>query len=259
METGCSPHHATGSPDRPQLGTVGPARDRVGAPRTAAERARRLRRPIISTDDPAASRQFVDDFRPEDDLIDAARQRGEEIGVACVSPATGATLQWLAELIGARAVAEVGTGAGVSGLWLLRGMLDDGVLTTVDEETENTRAARQTFNEAGVPTQRVRLITGRPLDVLSRLADAAYDLVFFDGNPQESSRYLEEALRLLRPGGLVVFDDALAGGRVADPAQRDPATIAVRTLVNDTREDERIRPLLLPIGDGMLVARKLDA
>ena len=149
------------------------------------------------------------------------------------SPATGATLQWLATLIGARAVAEVGTGAGVSGLWLLRGMTDDGVLTTVDEETENTRAARQTFTEAGVPTQRVRLITGRPLDVLSRLADAAYDLVFFDGNPQESSRYLEEALRLLRPGGLVVFDDALAGGRVADPAQRDPATIAVRTLVND--------------------------
>lgn len=167
-------------------------------------------------------------------------------------------MQWLAQLIGARAVAEVGTGAGVSGLWLLRGMVDDGVLTTVDEETENTRAARQTFSEAGVPTQRVRLITGRPLDVLSRLADAAYDLVFFDGNPQESSRYLEEALRLLRPGGLAVFDDALAGGRISDPAQRDPATIAVRTLVNDTRDDERIRPLLLPVGEGLLVTQKLD-
>jgi len=139
----------------------------------------------------------------------------------------------------------------------LRGMTDDGVLTSVDEETENSRAARQTFNDAGVPTQRVRLITGRVLDVLSRLADAGYDLVFFDGNPQESSRYLEEALRLLRPGGLVVFNDVLAGGRVADPAQRDPATIAVRTLINDTREDERIRPLLIPVGDGLLVAQRL--
>lgn len=174
-----------------------------------------------------------------------------------MAPATGATLQWLAQLIGARAVAEVGTGAGVSGLWLLRGMAGDGILTTVDEETENTRSARQTFSEAGVPTQRVRLITGRPLDVLSRLADAAYDLVFFDGNPQESSRYLEEAVRLLRPGGLAVFDDALAGGRIPDPAQRDPATIALRTLINNTRDDERIRPLLLPVGEGLLVAQKL--
>jgi predicted O-methyltransferase YrrM len=137
-------------------------------------------------------------------------------------------------------------------------MTADGVLTSVDEETENTRAARQTFTEAGIPTQRTRLITGRPLDVLSRLADAAYDLVFFDGNPQESTRYLEESLRLLRAGGLVVFDGALAGGKVADPAQRDPATIAIRGLVNEARENERIRPLLLPVGDGLLVAQKLD-
>lgn len=174
-----------------------------------------------------------------------------------MSPATGATLHWLAQLIGARAVAEVGTGAGVSGLWLLRGMTPDGVLTTVDEEAENTRVARQTFAEAGVPTQRVRLITGHPVEVLSRLADGAYDVVFFDANPQESSRYFEEGLRLLRPGGLVVFNGALLGGRVADPAQRDAATIAVRALVNDSREDERVRPLLVPVGDGVLVAQKI--
>lgn len=225
-------------------------------PRWAAQR---WRRPTISTDDTAASRLYVDDYHPEDDLLLAARQRGEEIGVSSVAPATGATLQWLAQLIGARAVAEVGTGAGVSGLWLLRGMTGDGILTTVDEEAENTRSARQTFAEAGIPTQRVRLITGRPVDVLSRLADAAYDLVFFDGNPLESSRYFNEALRLLRPGGLAVFDDALLSGRVADPAQRDPATIAIRTLINDSREDERIRPLLLPVGDGMLVVQKGQA
>ncbi|MEO8107599.1 MAG: O-methyltransferase [Actinomycetes bacterium] len=177
--------------------------------------------------------------------------------MSSVSPATGATLRWLAELIGARAVAEVGTGAGVSGLWLLRGMAPDGVLTTVDEEAENTRAARQTFTEAGVPTQRVRLITGHPVEVLSRLADGAYDTVFFDANPQESARYFDEGLRLLRSGGLLIFNGALLNGRVADPAQRDAATIAIRTLVNDTRDDERIRPLLLPVGDGVLVAQKL--
>ena len=190
-------------------------------------------------------------------MLEAARRRGDEIGVTSVSPATGATLRWLTELIGARAVAEVGTGAGVSGLWLLRGMTPDGVLTTVDEEAENTRAARQTFAEAGIPTQRVRLITGHPVEVLSRLADGAYDLVFFDGTAQQSSRYFDEGLRLLRAGGLMAFNGALLGGRVADPAQRDAATIAIRTLVNETRDDERIRPLLMPVGDGVLLAQKL--
>jgi len=213
-------------------------------------------RSVIGIDEVDANRLFVDGFRPEDDQLDAARGRGDEIGAHSVSPATGATLCWLAELINARAVAEVGTGAGVSGLWLLRGMVPDGVLTTVDDEAENTRAARQTFADAGVPPQRVRLITGHPTEVLSRLADSAYDLVFFDGNPQESSRYFDEGLRLLRAGGLMVFNGALLGGRVADPSQRDAATIAIRTLVNETRDDERIRPLLVPVGDGVLVAQK---
>lgn len=213
----------------------------------------------ISTDAAAAIQQFVDDFLAEDELLDAARQRGSEIGVQSVAPSTGATLRWLAELIAARTVAEVGTGAGVSGLWLLRGMTADGVLTSVDAEAENTRAARQTFGEAGVASQRVRLITGRPLDVLSRLADEGYDLVFLDGDPQEAEAAYAEALRLLRPGGLVVLAGVLADGKVADPAQRDATTIALRTLVAAIREDERVRPVLLPSGGGLLAAQKRDA
>jgi predicted O-methyltransferase YrrM len=215
------------------------------------------RRPTISTD-PNAVGQFVDEYRPEDEVLTAARQRGDEIGARSVAPATGATLQWLAETVQARAVAEVGTGAGVSGLWLLRGMTNDGVLTTVDDEAENTRAARQTFAEAGIPTQRTRLITGMPIEVFSRLADTAYDLVFLDGEPREASRYLEESLRLLRPGGLVVIDHVLAEARVPDPAQRDAVTVAMRTLLSDVSENERLRPLLLPVGDGLLVAQKVS-
>ena len=199
--------------------------------------------------------QFVDEFRPEDEVLSAARQRGDEIGARSVVPATGAALQWLAETIQARTVAEVGTGAGVSGLWLLRGMTSDGVLTTVDDEAENTRAARQTFAEAGIATQRARLITGRPLEVFSRLADAAYDMVFLDGEPHEVSRCLEESLRLLRPGGLVVVDHVLAEARVPDPAQRDAVTIAMRTLLTEVAANEGLRPLLLPVGDGLLVAQ----
>lgn len=168
-------------------------------------------------------------------------------------------LRWLAELIGAKTVAEVGTGAGVSGLWLLRGMAADGVLTSVDAEAENTRAARATFTAAGVVSQRVRLITGRPLDVLSRLADGAYDLVFLDGDPQEAETAYTESLRLLRPAGLVVLTGVLGDGKVADPAQRDATTIALRTMVSAIRDDERVRPVLLPIGGGLLAAQKLAA
>jgi len=136
-------------------------------------------------------------------------------------------------------------------------MTGDGVLTTVDEEAENTRAARQTFAEAGIATQRARLITGRPIEVFSRLADTAYDLVFLDGEPREASRYLEESLRLLRPGGLVVVDHVLAEARVPDPSQRDAVTVAMRTLLSEAGANEQLRPLLLPVGDGLLVAQKM--
>ena len=96
-------------------------------------------------------------------------------------------------------------------------MRPDGVLTTIDVEPEHHRAARETLTEAGIPTNRVRLISGRALDVLPRLTDAAYDLVFCDADKKEYAGYLEQALRLLRPGGTVVFDNALWHDRVADP------------------------------------------
>ena len=99
-------------------------------------------------------------------------------------------------------------------------------------------------------------IEGDNLDVLPRLTDGAYDLVFCDADKREYPGYLEQALRLLRPGGVVAFDNALWHDRVADPAQRDPETIAVRELGRRVRESEDLVHLLLPVGDGLLVARK---
>lgn len=210
----------------------------------------------ISSDD--ATRAFLDEYHAEDEHLEAARGRAGEIGLTAVAPSTGAVLRWLCQLTGARTVAEIGSGAGVSGLWMLGGMVADGVLTTVDEDSESTRAARLAFGEAGIPTQRVRLIAGQPLDVLPRLADEAYDVVFFNGDVREYAQYLEEALRLLRPQGIAVFEHALAGGKVPDPAQRDAATVAARLLVTAASQDDRIHPLLLPAGDGLLVAQKRD-
>jgi predicted O-methyltransferase YrrM len=159
-------------------------------------------------------------------------------------------------LVNAKAVVEVGTGAGVSGLWLLGGMRPDGVLTTVDTEPEHQRAARQAFTEADVPSSRYRLINGAAGEVLPRLTDGAYDLVFIDADKTGYSDYVEQAVRLLRSGGVLAFDNALWHDRVADPGSRDAETVALRELGKAMRDDPRLIPALIPVGDGLLVASK---
>ncbi|MGA8847842.1 MAG: O-methyltransferase [Nocardioides sp.] len=199
---------------------------------------------------------YAETFVTEDDLIAAARARAAEVGVVPIGSGAGAALQFVASLLEARAVVEIGTGTGVSGLWLLRGMRPDGVLTTVDVEAEHQRLARETFADAGIAPQRVRTIAGAGLDVLPRLTDAHYDIVFADGDKSEYSAYLAEALRLLRPGGVVIFDNALWHDRVADPSQRDAETAAIRDVGRQVLEHDGLVPLLLPVGDGLLLAKK---
>lgn len=208
---------------------------------------------VISGQSPATW-AFTEAFVTEGEVLERARWRAEELGCVPVSPGVGATLRLLAAALGARSVVEIGTGAGVSALWLLQGMPADGVLTTIDVEPEHQRAAREAFAEAGVPSNRARVITGRALDVLPRLTDGAYDLVLADAAKLEYGDYLEQALRLLRPGGLVAFDNALWHDKVADPAQRDASTTAIRELGKRVRDDERLVPALLPCGDGLLAA-----
>lgn len=204
-----------------------------------------------------AAAAYAEDFLPEDEPLLTARRNAAEVGGASpVSPATGAMLRFVAAAISARAVVEIGTGCGTSGIWLLRGMRQDGVLTSVDVEPEHQRLARQAFGQAGFAANRCRLISGKAADVLPRLTDGGYDLVFCDADKQEYPEYLTAALRLLRPGGVVAFDNALWGGQVADPARNDPETTAIRQLCEQVREDERLAPVLLPVGDGLLAAVK---
>ncbi len=190
-------------------------------------------------------------------MLRNARARATEVGVAPVGSGAGAALRFLAAVTEARAVVEIGTGTGVSGVWMLRGMRADGVLTTVDTEAEHQRLAKEAFREAGIASQRVRLIPGAALEVLPRLTDGHYDLVFADGDKLEYAAYLDEAMRLLKPGGLVAFDNALWHDRVADPAQRDAETVSIRELVRTVGEHDSLVPVLLPVGDGLLVAKKV--
>jgi predicted O-methyltransferase YrrM len=204
-----------------------------------------------------ASLAYVEEYLTEDEPLLAARANALEVGGASpIGPAGGATLRFIAAAISARSVVEIGTGCGTSGIWLLRGMRPDAVLTSVDAEPEHQRLARKAYTEAGFASNRYRLISGKALDVLPRLTDGGYDMVFCDADKQEYPDYLAAALRLLRPGGVVAFDNALWGGRVADPAQDDPDTTAIRNLCEQVRADDRLAPVLLPVGDGLLVAVK---
>lgn len=199
---------------------------------------------------------------PEDEPLIAARRNAAEVGGAIpVRPVTGAALHFLAAAIGARSVVEIGTGCGCSGIWLIRGMRTGSVLTSVDVEPEHQRLARAAYVEAGFASSRYRLISGRALEVLPRLADGAYDMVFCDADTDEYPEYLLAALRLLRPGGIVAFDSALRADRVPDSLLGDPVPVkaeaaAVVEVREQVRTDERLVPLLLPIGDGLLLAVK---
>lgn len=204
--------------------------------------------------DKAQSWVFAEKYVPEDEALTAAREAALDLGADPVSPGVGAALRMLAAVGGARAVLEIGTGAGVSGLWLLGGMPAEGVLTTIDQEPEFHKHARRAFQQAGVPSHRTRLIAGRALDVLPRMAGRGYDLVVIDADVTETPEYLDHAVRVLRPGGVVALAHALWHDRVADPAQRDPDTVVMREIVRVLGRSEEFLPSLLPVGDGLAVA-----
>ncbi|MBC7303157.1 MAG: O-methyltransferase [Nocardia sp.] len=199
---------------------------------------------------------YVEESVVEDEVLLEARERATELGAAPVPAAVGALLSMYAQMLGARSVVEVGTGAGVSGLWLLDGMREDGTLTTIDSEPEHQRAAKEAFRAAEITPSRTRLINGRALDVLPRLAEGSYDLVFIDAAPMEHPNYVEQGVRLLRAGGAFILNNALLGGRVPDQSQRDPATQAVRAATRAIAENPELTSVLIPIGDGLLCASR---
>jgi predicted O-methyltransferase YrrM len=135
-------------------------------------------------------------------------------------------------------------------------MREDGVLTTIDVEPEHQRLAKQAFSEARIAPSRTRLISGRAQDVLPRLADESYDLVFLDADPIDQPEFVVEGIRLLRAGGAIVVHRAALGGRAGDPAAHDTEVAAVREAARLIAEDERLTPVLVPLGDGILAAAR---
>jgi predicted O-methyltransferase YrrM len=206
--------------------------------------------------DKLLSWKFAEEFVVERPDIALVRQHSLELGVEPVTPSMGAQLAVIAASSAPKSIVEVGTGIGVSGLWLLSGATD-AVLTTIDSELDYQQLARKAFIEADIPANRVRLIGGRASDVLPRMNESSYDLVFVDADPQSVIEYVEHGLRLARRGGTVVVAHALWRGRVADPAQRDDTVANFRLLLNEIAGSDAVISALSPVGDGLLQLTKV--
>lgn len=203
-----------------------------------------------------ASWKFADDIVVETTQIVAARTHAAEVGVESVSPAIGSQLAVIAAAARAKSIVEIGTGLGVSALWMLRGA-PDATITSIDTELEHQQVARAALLDAKVPANRIRLITGTAGDVLPRLNESSYDLVLVDADPASVIEYVEHGLRLVRQGGTVLVPHALWKDKVADPAQRSDTVGDFRTLIAELSGSDAVLVALSPAGDGLLQVTKI--
>ncbi len=212
------------------------------------------RKPLINNRGDMSA--FAEGFPHEDFFMQQARRNGIEIGVNDPSVATAGLITFISGLVNAKTIVEIGTGSGVGALAIFRGATSDSTITSIDSDRENTESAREIFDEAGISPQRFRLINGNIIEVVGKLADANYDLVVIR-SPKDMVDVVQESYRMLRNGGILIIDNALDGGRVADPTQRDFETIARRDSVKAVKDDGRWRSTILSIGGGVLLANKI--
>ena len=191
-------------------------------------------------------------FSPEDDVLRAVRAAAERAGMPpiAVVPETGRFLQVLLRAAGARRVLELGTLGGYSAICMTRALPADGRILSLEISPAHAAFARRQLERAGV-ANRVEVRTGAALDLLPALEGERFDVVFLDADKASLPAYFDWALRLLRPGGLVIADNALRGGRVLDDRDDDPDLRGIREFNRKLATDSRVTGLVVPIGDGV--------
>lgn len=200
---------------------------------------------------------YAEQYPVETDAVIKARRLSLEMGIEPVGRSIGLQLSSLAVIGQARAILEIGTGVGVSGLALLR-HVPDATLTTIDIEPEHQAQAKTVFHAAGIAQARTRLVAGDAVQVLPRLNTGSYDLVHIDANPGALLGYVEQALTIVRTGGTIVIPHVFNAGKVADPSVRDDQTAALRDLLAMVADSPAIAPVLSPVGDGLLTLTRLQ-
>jgi len=193
-------------------------------------------------------------FARDDDVLAALREAADREGLPpiSISAVTGRLLQILLSAIGATRVLEVGTLGGYSAIWMARALPEAGRVVTIEVDERHAEFARRYFARAGLEA-RIDLRIGRALDVLPAFDGERFDAIFLDADKEPLPTYFDWALRLLRPGGLLIADNALWGGRVLDPETADEGTKGVREFNQRMASDDRVRGTIVPVGDGLAV------
>lgn len=194
-------------------------------------------------------------FARDDDVLAALREAADREGLPPISigAVTGRLLQVLLSAVRAERVLEVGTLGGYSAIWMARALPRSGRLVTIEIDERHADFARRYFTRAGLD-DRIELRVGRALDVLPAFDGERFDAVFLDADKEPLPTYFDWSLRLLRPGGLLIADNALWGGRVLDPTTEDEGTRGIREFNRRLAIDERLRGTIIPVGDGLAVA-----
>lgn len=177
------------------------------------------------------------------------------MAVMQIAPEQGAFMAWLARLMGARRAIEVGTFTGYSAMAVAGAMPDDGHLLCCDVSEEYTAIARRYWAEAGLDSK-IELRLGPAVETLAGLEPGTYDFAFIDADKPSYDAYYERCLVLLREGGVLAIDNVLWSGRVADPSDMEPSTVALRALNEKIGRDGRVHACIVPIGDGVTLVTK---
>lgn len=201
-----------------------------------------------------ALRTYIESTSEVSEALATARRDAEEFGLRVPDEMTGQLLTTLAAASGSdrsTGAVAVTPAAGVVGLYLLRGLGDTGTLTCIDPEAEHQTQARATFRDAGYAPSRARFLPSRPLDVMGRLANGAYQVIYVEVPPVELPTVIRTAWPLLTRGGTLVLADALLDGTLADESRRDRDTAAAREADELARTQEDALVTRLPLGAGL--------